>query len=164
MKKILSMAIILFVSNSSLAITGQGFKIVDESIKSTPGFNFKVEESTAGNKKKWRSASARASAPNKEGWVGRYNQIDGYHSISISNSSHKAQTYEYTYTLDCEEAHGSYVRHVEVSPGGYFSTDDHSYGTVQKSSPGYFRITATTKLRGESDANDSSNGTLSIHK
>jgi hypothetical protein len=166
MKKIILAISIISTINPLFAYTGQKFRVLDESTNSTPGFNFKVEEATQTSKNAEGniSASARADAPNRSGTVGGYSQIDGYHTINISNNTNKNQTYEYAYSLDCEESHGSYTRHIEVYPGGFFSTNDHSYGTVQKYSVGTYRITATTKVSGESSASDTSYGNLYISK
>lgn len=114
--------------------------------------------------KKNLSASAKARAPSKSGKVRAYNQVDGYHNITIVNRTKVSQSYEYSYTLDCEEARYSYSRNVTLTPGDTFSTNDHTYGVVQKDRTGSFRITATTKNTGESSSSDKDTGTLTISK
>lgn len=41
-------------------------------------------------------------------------------------------------------------KNVDVEPGGYYTRDDHTYGTVQESSPGDYRIEDFSKIDGES--------------
>ena len=107
---------------------------------------------------------AKASAPNRNGTVNSFNQVDGYHEINIYNRTNVSQTYQYSYLLTCAEGNFSYSKYITLTPGATYTTNDHSYGTVQKSSQGSYRITAETKVIGESSASDRGTGTLTIKK
>jgi hypothetical protein len=160
MNKILLAAVLL---SSPVFADNSGVTVISEKLTCSPGFKCGIENLSS-SLKKTLSATARASAPNRSGLVNDYNQIDGYHDISIVNSTKSSQSYEYTYTLQCESANLTYSKWVNLAPGATYTTSDHSYGTVQKASTGSYRITAETKVAGESSASDRNSGTLSVHK
>jgi hypothetical protein len=152
--KLLIILIALMTTTSTFATTDKGYKILSEEIHSAPGFNFHVEHTQGidvnNQKKNLFIGQTTTNVPSRSGHVNDYITVDGYHTFKITNTTNRSQTYETYVSLDCEDLHSYYRRYVEVVPGGSFLYSDHSYGTVQKSSAGNYRISAETKLGGES--------------
>lgn len=163
MKKNIYKAIaLLALSSSSFATTsGHGYTILDESIVSTPGFEFRVDSSkkqSNSNSKFNHKKSKKGIQPpdilhtetygsDRTGTVGHNIYIEGHHYVYVRNETCCALVLEYTYNLDCEESHGTYTRHVQVERNGTFYTDDHTYGVVQKFVPGKYPIKALTTFK-----------------
>jgi hypothetical protein len=162
MKKYILLAAIL-MSNSVYAESGHGYTVTGETFTCSPGANCGLEHLPANHSlKKNMSASTKAQAPNRNGVIRNYNQVDGYHDITIVNRTHVSQSYQYSYSLDCADARFNYSKYVTLTPGGTYSTSDHSYATVQKDRSGSHRITASTKVTGESSDSATGTGTLTI--
>lgn len=150
----------LLLSANSFAYSGHGFKITSETIKSTPGFNFRVEETTPSNKNTFGTVGVQTA--DVTGYVRQHTQINGYHTISITNTTNRPQDYSYTVTLNCQDAQGYFVRNVTVQPNGSYNSSEHTYGDLQSMQPGSFRINATTLLAGESSAHHEAHATARI--
>jgi len=167
-KKILIFIAMVAFSASSFAATGKGYKIIGEEYHSASNFNFHVEEvpqgTAAAQKKSMNNGRTVTSVPSESGHVNTSISVDGYHDISIVNTSDKTQVYEYTISLDCEALHSYYTRHIQVDPRGYYSGSEHSMGTVQKSYTGTYRISGETRLTGESSDLSRDFGSLYIYK
>lgn len=167
-KKIILAFFALTIITSTYAAQGTGYREYGEEYHSTPGANFHVEEVPIGTtaamsqKKSTLNASTMTSVPNKNGRVNEYITVDGYHRFTISNNTHQRQTYETYVSLNCDNMHSYYRRYVDVDPGGYYTRDDHTFGTVQESVPGSYRIEGESKLAGESSDQSHDNGTLYI--
>lgn len=165
MKKIVSFLIVLASTTSvSFAYSGHGYTLGKETFTCSKGSNCGIEhlDSNSLDAKKNLMSTSKARAPSKNGKVKAYNQVDGYHEITIVNRTNVSQSYVYSYSLDCADLRASYSRNVTLTPGATFSTSDHTFGVVQKDNPGSFRITAVTKNSGESSSSDTGTGTLSI--
>ena len=161
-KNIFILTIIISTITSAYAAQGKGFREYGEEIHSAPGFNFHVEEvapgTTLAQKKSVVSGRTTTNVPSKNGRINQNISVDGYHGFSISNSTRQRQTYEISVSLDCDNLHSFVRRYVDVDPGGYYTRDDHSFGTVQEYYAGNYRIEAETRLSGESnDASRDSN-------
>lgn len=167
-KKLLIATMTLTVISSVYAAQGKGYHEYGEELHSAPGFNFHIEEvvpgTTAAQKKTILSGRTTTSVPSRSGRINQYITVDGYHGFTISNNTHQRQTYEVNVSLDCDNLHSSYRRYVDIEPGGYYARDDHTYGAVQESHPGNYRIEAASNLRGESSDSSRDSNTLYVSK
>ena len=167
-KKILAIIISLVAINSSFAATG--YRVYDEEIHSAPGFQLHVEHLAPGTakamaeKKSMMSGRTRTSVPSRSGRVNQSITVDGYHDFSIYNSTNRVQTYELYSELNCHNLRSYYRRHVDVYPNGSFSNNDHTFGTVQESYAGNYRIEAETRQSGESSDSSRDSNTLSVSR
>ena len=165
-KKLFFVSVIL-TSFSVFAATGKGYREFGEAYYSAPNANFHVEEVSIGTahavtQDNAMSAKTTTRVPNRVGRVNESVTVDGYHEFTITNNTSLTQIYEIYIDLECDNMHSYYIRHVELKPGGYYTREDHTYGTVQVIAPGGYRISGKSKLNGESSDSSQNSGTLYV--
>lgn len=152
MKKIFVFLLALITVNlNEWGYASSSISVLSETTQSSPGFNFKVEETSAHNKNLFHFANALTLTADKKTYAKQKVLVDAYHNINIVNHTNKPQIYEHRYILFCANYYGQYVRRIEVPPGASFNHNYHSSGTVNQNIPGLYGIHASTQICGESN-------------
>lgn len=103
---------------------------------------------------------------NVSGRVNQHISVRGNHSVYIRNDTNSVQWFKYSYELIIDGyTAGSYSRNIDLKPGGTFNASDTTVGDLNKSSPGSYRMSASTKIEGSSaSASDTSYVTGALSK
>ncbi len=161
-RKIISTIALSLLSVTAFAYQGHGYKILNERITSSPGFNFKVIDSSKTAYSSPNYITASASVNDVRGRPNEYIKLEGYHHVNISNSTTQIQRYRFMYDLKCVDAAGSFSRDIEIYPHGTFSDDTMTFATFQPTTEGLFDIYATTQITGAENTRNESKASAYI--
>lgn len=103
---------------------------------------------------------------NVSGRVNQHIGVTGDHSVFIRNDTSSTQWFKYSHQLIIDGyTAGSYSRNVDLKPNATFSSSDLTTCDLNKSSPGSYRMSASTKIEGSSaSASDTSYATGTVGK
>lgn len=161
--KLAVLALLAFSANA-LAYEGKGFRIINEKVTMTPGFDAHFESVPVKKTSLPAFVNTMSWAYDAEGHVKENIYVKGDHNINISNYTSKVVRYTYTYTLNCESEHASFERTIEINPQGSFDDSSHSYAVVQKDREGGYGIHVGTKIEGGEYAFHQRDATLRVRK
>ena len=167
MKKttLFSLLCISLFSLNVYALEGHGFRVISESIESSPGASGGFKPSATGvSKKSPLVAFVTSQAYDAEGRMDSNVVLRGHHSFNVSNYTKVNQLYTYKYELSCDGQYFRKTDRIEVRPGGTASDMSDSYLSVYHRQPGFFRIISLTDVAGESSNSHVATGTLRVNK
>jgi hypothetical protein len=165
MKKLSIMMFVLFslFHVSAYALQGHGYRIISETIESSPGakggfaqIDKNVNNITRNMAFAWSQAYDAVSRVNEN------TVLKGNHSFNVTNNTKQKQTYTYKYELNCDGQYFRKTDRIEVQPGGVVSDAANSYLTTSHRSSGFFRVNAVTDVSGESSHNHVGTATLRV--
>ncbi len=157
--RLLSALLISSLTIPVFAYQGKNYRIINEQVTHSANFNGGFETRTP----KTLYVNAMAWSYNASGHTYEYIKVQGDHNISLSNSTKMTQRYTYQYSLSCEDAYENFERTIELFPGGTFTDNSHSFGTVQKESSGTFGIHVLTSVSGAENRTHTSDAVLRVN-
>lgn len=159
--KIMMSVLFATISLNAFALEGKGFRILSETIESSPGavggFIQKSSSSQPFYVYAWSLAHDAGGHPHQNV------RLSGSHSFNISNYTKQEQVYTYKYELTCDGQYFRKIDKVKVAPGGFIMDSADSYLYTVHSRTGSWTINVVTDVAGESSNNHVSNGTLRIN-
>ena len=159
--KLLVTALIATVGMNAFALEGKGFKVLSETIESSPGAVGGFVPQTPSSQP---YVYADATAQNADGRTHENIRLSGSHRFNVSNYTKEKQIYNYKYEINCDGMYFRKTDKIEVSPGGYASDSASSFLYVSFSQPGNWSINAITEVTGESNGNHWDRATLRVEK
>ncbi|HLB42858.1 MAG TPA: hypothetical protein VJN02_08445 [Gammaproteobacteria bacterium] len=153
--------LIASMSMNIFALEGKGFKILSETIESSPGavggFIQKPSPSNLSYVYAWSQAHDAQGHPHQN------IQLRGSHSFNITNSSKERQIYTYKYEITCDGQYFRKIDKVQLAPGGVLADSADSYLYTVHSRTGSWTINVITDVTGETGNNRVANGMLRVN-
>ncbi|OGT41164.1 MAG: hypothetical protein A3F42_00785 [Gammaproteobacteria bacterium RIFCSPHIGHO2_12_FULL_37_34] len=153
-------ALIASMSMNAFALEGKGFKILSETIESSPGAIGGFIQQSSSSKPYVYTWSL---AHNADGHPHQNVRLWGNHSFNVNNYTKEKQIYTYKYEITCDGQYFRKIDKVQVAPGGFLTDSADSFLYTSHSRAGSWTINVITDVTGESSNNHSSNGTLRIN-
>lgn len=162
--RLISILVASFLCSSIFAATGHDYVILDHTVESSPGTDFKVVELPPGtNFPASNFVGVHSKVPEFSGKAGIATLVYGNHAIYIVNETDKDQIWAITVSTVCDHKYFRDLSHVLVKPSGEFSSEKQALLTVQESNPGSYLVTSYAEASsGIYDSVDHSGNYLTI--
>lgn len=163
LKLLFTLLALAIISTQTMALEGQGFKIISEKIESSPGTKggFIPMATTKHNFKSF-GATTSAHAYNSSGRVHENIKLSSQHGFSINNRTKQTQLYDYKYELNCDGQFFRKTDRIQVAAGGYVSDAAVAFLYTVHSNSGSWPINAVSSVSGESHDNTVSIASLRV--
>lgn len=151
------------VSLQAYAHQGKGYRIISEKVEMSPGaIGGLIELDSKSNGDTRKYAEVMTSAPDKTMDRNESVYVEGYHTMSIRNTTQQTQLYKYVMEVNCGNRSFRNIKHIELYPQGTFTNSSSSYLVVQENRPGTYKINAITEIVGESSGAQRATGKLVV--
>ena len=159
--KLIITALIASMSMNTFALQGKGFKLLSETIESSPGAIGGFVQKSSSNMPFY--VYAWSHAHDAQGRPHQNIQLHGNHSFTINNYTNQKQIYTYKYEINSDGQYFRKIDHIEVIPGGFAMDSADSFLAIVHSHVGTWTINAITDVTGETRNNYIASGTLKVN-